>query len=79
MRHALVAESAKRELSEKEVRLRKENNELEDKISEMEVFAKDLVKQDEDERQVIKDNHGAYKKEMGDVIFAIKDEIDTCL
>ena len=45
-----MAESAKRELNEKEVRLRKENNELEDKISEMEVHIKDIIKQDEDER-----------------------------
>ena len=50
MRHALVAESAKRELNEKEARLRKENADLEDKISEMEVHIKDIIKLDEDER-----------------------------
>ena len=44
MRHALVAESAKRELNEKEAKLKKGNDELEDKISEMELFVKDIIK-----------------------------------
>ena len=42
MRHALVAESSKRELKDKQVRLTKECAELEDKISEMEVHIKDI-------------------------------------
>ena len=50
MRHALVAESAKRELNEKEAKLKKGNDELEDKISEMELFVKDIIKQDEEDR-----------------------------
>ena len=79
MRHALVAESSKRELREKEMALSKECSELEDKISEMEVYTKDIVKQDEEERAQVKEDHSNFKKEKGDEIFAIKDEIDTCL
>jgi hypothetical protein len=36
MRHALVAESAKRELNEKEASLRNNNTDLEEKLSELE-------------------------------------------
>ena len=53
MRHALVAESSKRELREKEVAMQKVCNDLEDKISEMEIYTKDIVKQDDEERTTL--------------------------
>ena len=79
MRHALVAESSKRELRDKQIALSKVCAELEDKISEMEVHTKDIVKQDEDERVSLKEEHATFKKDKGQLIFEIKDEIDTCL
>ena len=69
MRHALVAESAKRELNDKEANLRKECAELEDKISEMELKEKEIVKQDQEDRDTWAEEHKKFKFEKSELIY----------
>ena len=79
MRHALVAESSKRQIHEKIASLNDEIDKLENKISDLEALEKEVIKKDAEERDEIKEAHDSFKKEMKLKIFDIKDEIDTCL
>ena len=52
---------------------------LEDEVDQLNQDAVDIRKQDEEERRRVEDEHEAWKKEMGDKIFVLKDDIDTKL
>ena len=52
---------------------------LEDLVDQLNQDAVDIKKGDEEERKQLIENHTAYKKEMAQKIFEIKDDIDTML
>jgi len=79
MRHALVAETSKRKIHDTIATLKDDIEKLENKISDLQALEKDIIKKDEEEREELKKEHEAFKKEMGLIIFNIKDQIDTCL
>ena len=79
MRHALVAEASKAEIRTRIEVLKKECDDLEDLISDLENEIKDTVKADEEDRAVLAEEHKKYKEEMALTIYQIKDDMDTCL
>ena len=79
MRQALVAETYKGKLVERIEKLKVECDNLENKISDMEAKIKEMVKMDSEEREEQQKAHKEFKSEMKQVIYVLKDEIDTCL
>jgi uncharacterized membrane protein len=73
MRHALVAESSKRKIHDRIAQLRDDIDKTENRISDLEAFEKDIIKKDQDEREEFNREHAEFKKEMGLVIYEIKD------
>ena len=79
MRQSLVAETYKSQLIDKIEKLKVECDTLENKISDMEAKMKEIVKIDSEEREEVQKMHKEFKLEMKQVIYTLKDEIDTCL
>ena len=79
MRHALVAESSKAEIRTDIELLQKECLELDDMLSDLENETKEIMKQDEEDRTILAEDHAKFRKEQALVVFNIKDEIDTAL
>ena len=79
MRQSLVAETYKSQLIDKIEKLKVECDTLENKISDMEAKMKEIVKIDSEEREEVQKIHKEFKLEMKQVIYTLKDEIDTCL
>ena len=52
---------------------------LEDLVDQLGQDAIEMKKIDEEDRQLRKEEHNAMKKEKAQVLFEIKDEIDTVL
>ena len=52
---------------------------LEDEVDQLNQDAVDIRKADEEERRRLEEDHATWKKEMGEKIFVLKDEIDTML
>ena len=79
MRHALLAEQKKSEVHQKINQLTSDCEKLEDLVDKLNQDQVDIKKVDEDERAQMQAAHQAYKDEMAQKIFEIKDEIDTIL
>ena len=79
MRHALVAESYKAEIRTEIDQLSKEVLAMDDLISDLENEAKEIIKLDDEDRNLLIEEHKAYKTEQFNIVFELKDEIDTCL
>lgn len=79
MRHALMAEQKKSEIHQKINQLTSDCEKLEDLVDKLNQDQVDIKKLDEEERATLQGSHQAYKDEMAQKIFEIKDEIDTVL
>lgn len=74
-----MAEQKKSEIHQKINQLTSDCEKLEDLVDKLGQDQVDIRKLDEDERAQIEEEHKAFKAEMGQKIFEIKDEIDTVL
>ena len=74
-----MAEQKKSEIHQKINQLTSDCEKLEDLVDKLNQDQVDIKKLDEEERKQLQEAHQAYKDEMGQKIFEIKDEIDTIL
>ena len=74
-----MAEQEKSQIQTTIMNLTADCERLEDDVDQLNQDAVDIRKSDEDERKRAKEDHEVWKKEMGDKIFVLKDEIDTML
>ncbi len=79
MRHALMAEQKKSEIHQRIKTLIADCEKLEELVDQLNQDQVDKKKQDEEERAQLKEAHQAFKDDMGQKIFQLKDEIDTIL
>ena len=79
MRHALMAEQKKSEIHEKIKSLTAECENLEEMVDQLNQDAVDMKKADDEEREVIIQEHIDWKKESAQRIYVIKDDLDTVL
>jgi len=52
---------------------------MDDLISDLENETKEIIKLDDEDRNLLIEEHKAYKTEQFNIVFELKDEIDTCL
>ena len=64
MRQALVAESKRRQMNERQLILEDQIDKLENQISELQSLQNDIIKKDEEAREELKKEHDAFKEEM---------------
>ena len=74
-----MAEQQKSEIHEKIKNLTVECEKLEESVDQLNQDALDMKKQDEEERAVLIEDHAKVKKEMAQLIYEIKDNLDTVL
>ena len=74
-----MAEQKKSEVHQKINQLTSDCEKLEDLVDKLNQDQVDIKKLDEEERQTLQADHQAYKDEMAQKVFEIKDEIDTIL
>ena len=74
-----MAEQEKSQIQTTIMNLTADCERLEDEVDQLNQDAVDIRKQDEDERKSAMEDHQVWRKEMGDKIFVLKDEIDTML
>ena len=74
-----MAEQKKSEAHQKINQLTSDCEKLEDLVDKLNQDQVDIKKLDEEERQTLQADHQAYKDEMAQKVFEIKDEIDTIL
>ena len=79
MRHALMAEQEKSQIQTTIMNLTADCERLEDEVDQLNQDAVDIRKSDEEERRRLETEHAEWKKEYGEKIFVLKDEIDTML
>ena len=79
MRQALVAETSRTAILEKEKKLQDDIEHFTGQIADLETRCKDLVKEDEEIRAELSEEHAKYKEEQAHVVAEIKDKIDDCL
>lgn len=79
MRHALMAEKQKSETYQRIRELTNDCEKLEDLVDQLNQDAVDVVKKDADERKKMQEDHNSHKEEMKQLIFTVKDELDTLL
>ena len=79
MRHALMEEQEKSQIQTTIMNLTADCERLEDQVDQLNQDAVDIRKSDDEDRKNCKEEHEAWKKEMGEKIFVLKDEIDTML
>ena len=79
MRHALMAEQEKSQIQNTIMNLTADCERLEDEVDQLNQDAVDIRKSDEETRKRAEEDHETWRKEMGEKIFVLKDEIDTML
>ena len=74
-----MAEQEKSQIQTTIMNLTADCERLEDEVDQLNQDAVDIRKSDDEERKQAEADHAARRKDMGEKIFVLKDEIDTML
>ena len=74
-----MAEQEKSQIQTTIMNLTADCERLEDEVDQLNQDAVDIRKQDDEDRKASEEEHAKWKKDYGEKIFILKDEIDTML